>query len=90
MSIQEGLTSEDYNVVKRARATAQGQITKSTRILNNLLVKDLGRKFIYEEINGQKVDKHEDQLYLALDNFRDTWIWLSSCLNRCSYSRRNS
>ena len=54
MSVEEGLVSEDSEVIKKARGTAKGQVTNKINYLQNLLLKDDG-KFLFDQIDRKDV-----------------------------------
>ena len=68
MSVEEGLSSEDSEVIRKAWGTAKGKVTNKINYLQNLLLKDDG-KFLFGQIDRKDV---QDQ-YSKLEEYHDTF-----------------
>ena len=71
MSIQEGMVSEDKDVIKRARSAAKGRVTKQINILKKILRCDNDGKFVTAEISGDVVQAIMTELNARHDCFQD-------------------
>ena len=71
MSIQEGMVSEDKDVIKRARSAAKGRVIKQINMLKKILRCDNDGKFVTAEISGDVVQGIMTELKAKHDCFQD-------------------
>ena len=70
MSVEEGLSSEDSEVIKKARGAAKGKVTNKINFLQNLLLKDDG-KFLFDQIDRKDVQDQYSMLEECHETFQD-------------------
>ena len=57
MSIKEGLTSWDPELLKKAKATAKGKVTLSYKLVRHALVRNNKEDFFLEDMDGTEVEE---------------------------------
>ena len=53
MSVEEGLKSTDVEIIKSARGSAKGKVSKNVKALGNVLIRD-GGTFLLDEIDHDR------------------------------------
>ena len=71
MSIEEGMVSEDIEVIKSARSAAKGRVTRQINILKKILCCDNEGKFVTADISGDVVRGIMTDLKTKHDCFQD-------------------
>ena len=70
MSVEEGLKSTDVEIVKSARGSAKGKVSKYVKALGNVLLRD-GKTFLLEEIDQDRAEKVYDSLNTSYEEFQE-------------------
>ena len=71
MSVEKGLNSTVLEVIKDARATAKGKVTKNIKSLKKALVRDATGKFLLDKIDEQLVQGTYEKLDACHDTFHE-------------------
>ena len=70
MSVEEGLKSTDVEIIKSARGSAKGKVSKNVKALENVLLRD-GETFLLEEIDHERAEKVYDSLNTSNEEFQE-------------------
>ena len=70
MSVEEGLKSTDVEIIKSARGSAKGKVSKNVKALENVLLRD-GETFLLEEIDHERAEKVYDSLNTSSEEFQE-------------------
>ena len=74
MSVQEGLESENPEVIKKARGTAKGRVTNFVNRFPLMLKKDKDGNFVHDQIDGADVSDVVSKLEESLQHFLDLHV----------------
>ena len=72
MSVEEGLKSTDVEIIKSARGSAKGKVSKYVKALDNVLLRD-GETFLLEEIDHERAEKVYDSLNTSNEEFQELY-----------------
>ena len=70
MSVEEGLKSTDVEIIKSARGSAKGKVSKYVKALDNVLLRD-GETFLLEEIDHDRAEKVYESLNTSSEEFQE-------------------
>ena len=72
MSVEEGLKSTDVEIIKSARGSAKGKVSKYVKALENVLLRD-GGTFLLEEIDHDRAKKVYNSLNTSNEEFLELY-----------------
>ena len=68
--MEEGLSSTDVDVIKAARGTAKGKVTRNANTLESILTRD-GDQFLLEDIDEERAEKVYENLNASHEEFQE-------------------
>ena len=72
MSVEEGLKSTDVEIIKSARGSAKGKVSKNVKALGNVLIRD-GETYLLDDIDHDRAEKIYDSLNASNEEFQELY-----------------
>ena len=72
MSVEEGLKSTDVEIIKSARGSAKGKVSKNMKALGNVLIRD-GETYLLDDIDHDRAEKIYDSLNASNEEFQELY-----------------
>ena len=72
MSVEEGLKSTDVEIIKSARGSAKGKVSKNVKALGNVLIRD-GETYLLDDIDHDRAEKIYDSLNTSNEEFQELY-----------------